>query len=397
MPIKTIRCIRPFHMMQFGTMGLVWTCCPSWTRLGPIGDLDTETDVMKIWNSPTAVQIRRAVLENRMDSVCRMDFCPFAVARRNIPLDDETFADPNLKQVAEQIRAGKSELDTPPAFLNISDAGDCNLRCIMCRAHSGFVRKDRGLSDRIFGTILPRIIPRTSYLILNGNGDPFCRKETRDFLVNPENVARYPNLKIQLITNALLLDRAMWEKVGHNRFDDITVSVDAATKATYEKIRRGGRWETLKENLELVARLRKEGAFPRFQLNYLVMTSNHAEIRDFAEYGLSLGADEIVFQRVSGLLDCRENFAFTRNVPVLSAIGRVLQDPLFSDPRVNASEIRFCTRYAGRRPTPFARARTFLLETLPRHPVRAYYRFRHWLAPVYKKCNRWKRLAFKNS
>ena len=39
---------------------------------------------------------------------------------------------------------------------------------------------------------------------------------------------------------------------------DVLVSVDAATKETYNVVRRGGNWDALQENIQFLCQLRKQ-------------------------------------------------------------------------------------------------------------------------------------------
>ena len=143
MSVKKIRCLVPFRVMQFGTWGFVRSCCPSWTKVGPIGNLAVDTDIMAIWNSPRIQKIRKAVLEDRLDSVCHMNFCPYAVANKTIDLEKIDTDDESLRRNIEQIQAGKTEMETGPLYINLSDSGDCNLKCKMCRGNDAFYKNDK--------------------------------------------------------------------------------------------------------------------------------------------------------------------------------------------------------------------------------------------------------------
>lgn len=385
MSVKKIRCLVPFQVMQFGTWGFVRSCCPSWTKVGPIGNLAVDNDIMAIWNSPRIQKIRKAVLEGRLESVCHMNFCPHAVTNRVIDLDDAIGAagDENLRKNLEQVKAGKTELETGPLYINLSDTGDCNLKCKMCRSNDAFYKNDKSLNRRLFDDVLPTILPTASYMTLTGNGDPFFRRDTREFMQSKTIAEKYPHLQLQIITNAQLFTDGMWEKVKHNRFSSISVSVDAATASTYEYVRKGGSWERLTENLKRISALRRQNVFSEFHLSFLVLRSNCGEIRDFARLALDLKCDSVIFQKVSGLLDVRENFNFTKDIEALALTGEQLADPVFKEPNVNMVEIAPCRMFAGRRPAIIDRMRTRLIILLWTPPMRLYYDIRYRFAPLY--------------
>jgi sulfatase maturation enzyme AslB (radical SAM superfamily) len=369
--------------MQFCTYGFVRTCCPSWTKIGPIGNLYVDKDIKSIWNGARVQKIRKAVLEGRLEKVCNVGFCPVAVANNEIDLDTFRTDDINMQRVIEQIRLGKTELTTGPVDINLSDSGDCNLKCRMCRANDAFYARDQHITDLLFKQILPVILPTASRMTLTGNGDPFFRKETRELMQSTVLKDKYPALKLQIITNGMLLNEKMWQTVQHNAFAWLNVSVDGASKKTYEYVRRGGKWEIIRSNLDFISKVRQLGYLPLFSLNYLVLKSNYHEILDFARLALELRIDTVVFQKVSGLLDCRENIYFTRDMEALKAIGLLLMDPIFNDQRINISEIQFCKKFANHKVTDLDKLCTRFIIVLFSFPVYSYYAIRYRFAPVY--------------
>ena len=72
------------------------------------------------------------------------------------------------------------------------------------------------------------------------------------------------------------------------------VSVDAATKSTYEAIRIGGSWERLTKNLEFISSLRISKEIGFFALNFVISARNFTEIPLFLDMAKNLGADQVV-------------------------------------------------------------------------------------------------------
>lgn len=79
------------------------------------------------------------------------------------------------------------------------------------------------------------------------------------------------------------------------------------------------------------------------------MKSNYTEIKDFVELGLTLGCDRIVFQKIFGYADIRENINFTNNKKIFSEIADILADPIFSHPRVDTTVIDSYRKYRGKK------------------------------------------------
>jgi len=78
----------------------------------------------------------------------------------------------------------------------------------------------------------------------------------------------------------------------------LTASIDAATKDTYEYIRRGGKFETIKKNMEFAGKLRKTGELSYFRMNFVVQKENYKEMPLFVEWGKEIGADEVFFTKI---------------------------------------------------------------------------------------------------
>ena len=79
------------------------------------------------------------------------------------------------------------------------------------------------------------------------------------------------------------------------------VSVDAAKKDTYEKIRRGGKWETLCENMSYISKVRgtKSSNVEFLCLHFVVQKDNYLQMKDFIQLGEKWNADAVEFQRMA--------------------------------------------------------------------------------------------------
>ena len=65
---KRLFCAKPFkwfEVSQGNETGDVYMCCPSWLDM-PIGNL-TRQSVEEIWNGEKAQEIRRSILDGRLD------------------------------------------------------------------------------------------------------------------------------------------------------------------------------------------------------------------------------------------------------------------------------------------------------------------------------------------
>lgn len=293
-----VLCAFPFTMAEIGPGGNVMVCCGLWSRIKSIGNLK-EQSLYSIWNGEVARALRRAMYNNSVEHFCNGLTCPVVKAGKVIPLEGKKPSDYPYYGFNETILAdmedGNDFMNSFPTRFSLSFDDRCNLSCVMCPRSSAHPMFDGSLAKKVFSEI--REHGRTiRSIMLSGHGDPFVIPDYRQFLQNSDP-AEYPNLKVIVLTNGQLLDERMWETIKHNRFEAIKVSVDAATKETYSKIR-GGNWDRLRENLAFIGRLRREGAFPLFEINMTVMRANYEEVYEFVELGRSVGATSVLFQMI---------------------------------------------------------------------------------------------------
>ena len=295
------RCLKPFTELEISDAGKLLCCC--WGKYGYLGDLHGQS-INQAWNNSQFQKLRVAFYQNKYQKLCDARVCHVLLKDQIPPGKDEL---PNW--LWDDINRGRTILSSGPLKIKLSDIGTCNLNCIMCFRY--FAPEDSVFSRELVEKKIPEFLAenpnRELTIKLTGNGDPFARKETKQFLLN-FNPNQYPNVSFEILTNGQLLDEDTWKLIAHNKIEEINVSVDAASKETYEKIRKGGNWDKLMKNLRMIGNLRKKGVINYFYINMVVMRSNYREIIKFSELGKSLGCDEVNYQVISGLHLREENF-----------------------------------------------------------------------------------------
>jgi MoaA/NifB/PqqE/SkfB family radical SAM enzyme len=180
-------------------------------------------------------------------------------------------------------------------------------------------------------------------LMISGCGDPLASSLHRNFLLNIDR-ERYPDVRIKLQTNGLLLTPGMWAKIknSHYAIDWISISIDAATEKTY-KLNRGGSFDKLLRNLEFVSGLRKKNRIETFNINFVVQADNFREMKQFIELGKRYGCDYVVFQRIMNLgvdygVNSDKNFkecaVHLETHPMNKEFLEVLKNPIFMESRI---------------------------------------------------------------
>jgi sulfatase maturation enzyme AslB (radical SAM superfamily) len=103
------------------------------------------------------------------------------------------------------------------------------------------------------------------------------------------------NIKYSILTNGLMF-KEFHTKVPYviNNLQDLGISIDGATKETYEKLRLGGKWEKIKSNLQSIADSKHKYDFC-LKFHMVVQQDNWWEMKAMAELAESYGVDEIYF------------------------------------------------------------------------------------------------------
>ena len=109
---------------------------------------------------------------------------------------------------------------------------------------------------------------------MSGNGDPFASLIYRPILLN---TIPNPKHKYRILTNGLLLKKILPKTSIQSSIVEYNISIDAGDKDTYEKVRLGGLWEHLLENLYWL----KQNTKASISLNFVLQNKNFQSIPHF--------------------------------------------------------------------------------------------------------------------
>lgn len=176
-------------------------------------------------------------------------------------------------------------------------------------------------------------------VVISCMGEPLASKLYIGFLQNYDPVS-FPEMRIQIVTNGLLLTPEMWNALSscHSAIVNVCISVDAATGKTYQ-MNRGGDFNALMKNLEFIASLRKEQAIKEFVMDFVVQTNNYTEMTSFVELGRKYGCDWVAFKHIENWgtfteREFREIAVHEISHPEHRKFLSVLTDPVMKDPIV---------------------------------------------------------------
>lgn len=327
-------CNLPFQKVLISGKGGVFFCCPSWLRK-PIGNVFKEQDFNKVWNSETAQKIRSSMIDGTY-GYCSREYCPYLLNGKYKPLKKKTSKDDN-----NTINSRETVLSTGPGEMNLCYDNTCNLYCKSCRKHVLTADKERveillKFQENLINSLLFRNV---RHLILAGQGEVFLSKVYLDLLKNI-NEQLFPRLKITLFTNGILLTPINWEKISnaHYAINHISVSVDAVTKATYNKIRRGGNFDILLDNLKFLSQLKKNKDL-KLAASFVMQKENYKEMPAFVKLMKTYSVDSFYFGKLFNYgaytdEEFRQAAVHRKDHPEYNAFLEVLRHPVLKGPGI---------------------------------------------------------------
>lgn len=331
-------CSKPFVFFEVVPNGDAFCCCTGWLPK-PLGNLHNN-DVMAVWNSEAAREIRTSILDGSF-RYCRQKVCP-EIGNGTLPYKEDV-SDPDLKEIIEK---GTTILTKKPKEFNLAYDRTCNLSCPSCRTEQIVIKGEeyaekQQLQDRILATGLED----AEKLIVTGSGDPFASKLYRDLLADLD-ADKHPNLWVHLMTNGQLFTPLAWEKWKKSQkvIKTASISMDAASEETYRIVRRGGTFQNLLVNLEFVASLRRKGDLSGVQVDFVVQQANYREMKAYVELAKHFSFDSAGFSRITnwGTFTAKEfslQAVHDPAHPEHSQFLEILKDSIFDDPIVDLGNL----------------------------------------------------------
>jgi radical SAM protein with 4Fe4S-binding SPASM domain len=213
-----------------------------------------------------------------------------------IDLCGDKFADYRKKW--DRVNAFELETDFP-LFLHVEPNYKCNFRCPMCTQGVPELKEKFGYSERLKTADIQNIIEQGRQagcpsISFQGDNEPFLIKEIPDWFAMARDAGF---IDIMVNTNGSVMTERLAERTIASGLTRIRFSLDAATEATYERIRLGGSFQKVHRNIARFLDLREKlGAkLPKVGVNFVKMTSNAHEIQAFREFWSSR-ADYVVIQ-----------------------------------------------------------------------------------------------------
>ena len=179
-----------------------------------------------------------------------------------------------------------------PSYIEIEVTTRCNMKCTMCE-HTYWNEPAKDMSFEEFRGIVDQF-PRLKWIGLTGIGQNFLNKDFLRILEYVKAKAVY----VELYNTFYFVDKKISEALIRMGIDRILVSLDGATKGTYERIRIGSNFEQVIKNIKHFIWLKEkmDAPFPQLDFHYIVTKANVHEIPQYIELIHSLGSKDSKIQ-----------------------------------------------------------------------------------------------------
>jgi short-subunit dehydrogenase/MoaA/NifB/PqqE/SkfB family radical SAM enzyme len=169
----------------------------------------------------------------------------------------------------------------------------CNLRCIMCPWEG--VRQNtenRGhMSQAVWEALVPYLTDVKS-IDFTGGGEPLLQKNLLSWITQAKTAGCHSGF----LTNGLLLNKEIAERLIDTGIDWIGISMDGADKETYETIRLGSDFEKVCHNIKMLSD-RKLNHRPLLMINFVIMNTNVHQMEEMIRLADRLGVDQVNFKQ----------------------------------------------------------------------------------------------------
>lgn len=224
--------------------------CDAWLPVSVANILELDS-IDAVWHTPTAKLLQQDI-DAKKYTWCSVDSCGIK----------------KMNQIKDRY------------FISINVDEGCNLACPSCRIHkinytSGSQYESRLRIAKHLVDLINKF-DKPCEVMMSGNGDPFASLVYRPLLLNMEPK---DNIHIRMLTNALMLKKVMPKTKIKDSIRYLDISIDAGDKATYERLRLGGRWEVLLENLDYV----KQEFNCEVTLKFVLQRDNVDSVENFVE------------------------------------------------------------------------------------------------------------------
>ncbi len=178
-----------------------------------------------------------------------------------------------------------------PFAVSVEPGTACTLQCPECPTGAGVLNRPKGrLSLSWYEKLLAELSPQLTVLNLYLQGEPFLHPDFTKMV----KMAANRNIYIITSTNGQHFNEQLATELVESGLSEIYFSLDGLTQQTYEKYRKGGDIEKVKDGIRALSRAREKlgKRNPRIVAQFIVFKHNEHEVAGFKKMAFDLGADK---------------------------------------------------------------------------------------------------------
>ncbi len=177
-----------------------------------------------------------------------------------------------------------------PTGFQIEPTDACNLQCRHCNRDE-YIKIPRTIKFDDFKKVVDQI-ELIRYVNIQGYGEPLLNPQLPEMIRYIKS--KHPHCYAFFYTNGVLFnEEKMKQYIGV--LDEMRISIDGATKETFELIRRGAKFDVFLKCVKMVTTLKKKmGAKkPKIVFRATAMKANFLEMPRLIELAKELGVEEV--------------------------------------------------------------------------------------------------------
>jgi len=178
-----------------------------------------------------------------------------------------------------------------PFAVSVEPGTACTLLCPECPTGVGVLNRPKGsLSLSWYEKLLTELSPQLTVLNLYLQGEPLLHPDFTKMV----KMASAKNIYVITSTNGQQFNEKTATELVEAGLSEIYFSLDGLTQHTYEKYRKGGDIEKVKDAIRALSRAKKKQGKrdPLIVAQFIVFKHNEHEVTGFKKMALELGADK---------------------------------------------------------------------------------------------------------
>ncbi|MEM7825408.1 MAG: radical SAM protein [Candidatus Aenigmatarchaeota archaeon] len=207
-----------------------------------------------------------------------------------------------------------------PVSVLLEPTTKCNLKCKMC---ARTYWENPKIGDMVFRNF-KKVIENFNFLIgsddiqtglcLTGLGEPFLNKDIFKMIRYAKYKKKIPY--VYIISNGTVITSKVAKRIVLSGLDHLAISLDGATKETYEKIRVGANFNLVIQNIKKLVEIRnKVGKKPTIRLCFVLQSENANDLNEVINLGKILNVDMVSATIINPHFPQKNNLAYLAQIP----------------------------------------------------------------------------------